>query len=109
MDLEAILKKQVQAGAYSVRPHAVQHALAEGFAPKHIAEAILNGRIIEIYPGRNRCLVYGRARLTARVNLELHAVCDYGDPEMLDIVTAYIPDNKVWETPPTKRRRGCRK
>lgn len=109
MDLEAILKKQIQAGTYSVRPHAVQHALAEGFSPKHIAEAIQNGRVIESYSDRNRCLVCGRARLTARVNIDLHVVCDYGDHDMLDIVTAYVPDSEVWETPPTKRRRGCQR
>lgn len=87
MDLEVIFKKQIQASAYSIRPHAVQHALAEGFSPKHIAaEAILNGKVIENYPDRRRCLVYGRARLTAKVNIDLHVVCNHGDPEILDTV-----------------------
>ncbi|MBI5649898.1 MAG: hypothetical protein HZC40_05535 [Chloroflexi bacterium] len=45
MDIETI-RNRVHAGNYSIKSHAIQHALKEGFDRAHIVEAILNGVII---------------------------------------------------------------
>ncbi|HTS70069.1 MAG TPA: hypothetical protein VMO17_13895 [Terriglobia bacterium] len=37
-----------------------------------------------------------------KVSQPLHVVCDYSDSNVLDIVTAYIPQ-KPWWTTPSKR------
>jgi len=49
VDIETIHEK-VQAGNYLIKNHAILHALKQGSERKQMAEAILNGRIIEEYP-----------------------------------------------------------
>ncbi|MEK6406094.1 MAG: hypothetical protein AABN34_03935 [Acidobacteriota bacterium] len=46
MDLE-VIRERIRAGNYLIKPHAVQHALKEGFDREHMVEAILRGMIIE--------------------------------------------------------------
>jgi hypothetical protein len=53
---------------------------------------ILNGKIIEQYPERSRLLVYGKMFN----NVPLHIVCNYSDPDLLYIVTVYIPSPIEW-------------
>ena len=104
MDIE-ILRERVRTGNYLVKSHAVQHALKEGFERKHIVEAILNGRIIEEYSDDQRVLVCGSATMAGNLYLYLHVVCEYADPVYAEFVTAYIPDESQWSSPPFRRRR----
>ena len=99
------LRSRVKRGNYLVKSHAVQHALKEGFERKHMVDAIMNGEIIEAYPEEKRVLVSGQVFLTETVKTYIHVVCEYADPVYVEFVTAYIPDRKLWETPPTRRRR----
>jgi len=108
MDIE-IIRERVRAGNYLVKSHAVQHALKEGFERKHVVEAVLSGRIIEEYPDDQRVLVCGSTTLAEDLTLYLHVVCDYADPVYTEFVTAYIPDELQWESPPFNRRRRKRK
>ena len=103
MDI-TIIRERVQAGYYLVGSHAVQHALKEGFERKHLVEAILAGTIIEEYPEQQRALVCGSTSLSAYVTVYLHVVCEYADPVYVEFVTAYIPDELQWASPPFKRR-----
>lgn len=103
MDIE-IIRKQIQAGNYLVKSHAIQHALKEGFDRKNMVEAILNGRIIEEYPDDLRVLVSGTI-VSENITVHLHVVCEHADPVFVEIVTAYIPDERRWENPPYRRRR----
>lgn len=92
-------------GRYRVRLHAVRHMIEEGFDESNIIEA-LTGRgrkILEEYPEQQRCLVLGSYAIGRKARLHLHAVCDLSDEEVLDIVTAYIPQPPWWATP---SRRG---
>jgi hypothetical protein len=107
MNIESICKR-VQAGNYLIKAHAVQHALKEGFERKHIVEAILNGKIIEEYVDEERALVCGRTTLSVHVDMYLHVVCEYADPMYIEFVTAYIPDEDIWESPPFRRRKRKR-
>lgn len=104
MDIE-IVREKIRAGSYILKSHAALHALKEGFERAHIVEAILEGVIIEEYPHERRMLICGRTTLAQNVNLYLHAVCEYVDPAYVEIVTAYLPDESLWASPPFKRRK----
>jgi len=104
-----IIRERVQAGYYLVGSHAVQHALKEGFERKHMIEAILTGTIIEEYPEERRALVCGRTTLSTYATIYLHVVCEYADPVYVELVTAYIPDELQWGSPPFTRRTRQRK
>lgn len=108
MNIE-IIRQRIQQGKYLVKSHAVQHAIKEGFDRKHMVEAILNGKIIEDYPEDKRALICGHTKLTGNLNFYLHVVCEYADPVYIEFVTAYLPDETLWENPPLKRRKRQRK
>ena len=73
----------------------------------HMEEAVYSGQIIESYSGEKRCLICGRIMLDG-VILYLHVVCEYADPVYIEFVTAYIPNESIWENPPYKRRKSNR-
>jgi hypothetical protein len=99
-----IIKQQIRNKRYLIKSHAIQHALKEGFRPKHMAEAVSGGKIIERYPDDQRVLICGPTTLSENFIIYLHVVCEYADPEYVEFVTAYIPDEEQWESPPFKRR-----
>ncbi len=74
VDLETI-RERVGRGNYFVKSHAVIHASKEGFNEPHMVQAILNGKIIEVYPTEQRVLVCGQANLTESIRIYLHVVC----------------------------------
>lgn len=102
-ELFSKLRTLLEKRKYRIRIHAVRHMAEEGFSEDDLLEALLGKcRILENYPGENRCLLAGYFRLSQKVHCALHAVCDYSKDEVLDIVTAYIPQKPWWNTP-TKR------
>lgn len=103
MDIKTI-QQLVAANKYQIKLHAVQHALKEGFDEQEMIKAILNGRIIEEYPNRQRVLICGQAAVT-NITLYLHVVCEQNYSDQVEIVTAYIPDESEWEKPPFRRKR----
>jgi hypothetical protein len=77
--------------------------IEEGFSEHDLIASILGrSRILEEYAEVSRCLVVGYFRLNEKVRCPLHAVCDLANPEVLDIVIAYIPEKPWWSTA-TKR------
>lgn len=95
-------------GRYRLRLHAVRHMLEEGFDEENIIE-VLTGRrrkILEEYPEQQRCLILGSCAIGRKTHIHLHVICDLSDEEVLDIVTAYIPQPPWWATP---SRRGQRR
>ena len=104
MDIETI-RERVRAGNYLVKSHAVQHALKEGFERRHIVEVIFNESVIEEYPADQRVLMCGSITTAETLHLYLHVVCEYADPVYTEIVTAYIPNESQWESPPFRRRK----
>ena len=104
MDIESIREK-VRNGKYLIKSHAVIHAVKEGFDRTHIVEAILQGSIIEEYNDERRVLICGRTSLSDTHSIYLHVVCEYADAVYIEFVTAYIPDELMWESPPLKRRK----
>jgi len=104
VDLE-VIRERIRTGNYLIKTHAVQHALKEGFDREHLVEAILGGMIIEEYEDQQRVLICGRTSLSEKVPIYLHVVCEYADPVFAELVTAYVPDELQWESPPFKRRK----
>lgn len=99
-----VIRKRVREGKYLFRSHAVVHALKEGFERRHIVDAVLQGKVIEDYPEEQRVLVCGTTMLTESASIYLHVVCEYSDDVFVEFVTAYLPDELLWEKPPFKRR-----
>lgn len=87
---------------YRIRIHAIRHMVEEGFSEENITEAIANGKLLENYSDEKRCLVVGNFHFTEKTTSPLHVICDYMNSDVIDIVTAYIPQ-KPWWISPTKR------
>ncbi len=105
MDIE-IIRQRIREERYLVKSHAIIHALKEGFDRKHMVEAVLDGTIIQDYISDQRALICGRVSLSRNVDIYLHVVCEYADTAYVEFVTAYIPDEQEWESPPFRRRQS---
>jgi hypothetical protein len=71
--------------------------IEEGFREQDLIDAILGrSRILEDYVDEDRCLVVGYFRLSEKVRCPLHIVCDCSNADVLDIVTAYVPEKPWW-------------
>jgi hypothetical protein len=108
VDVE-IIRQRVRHDRYLIKSHAVVHALKEGFDREHMVEAVLSGTIIEDYAADKRALICGKTSLSPNVDIYLHVVCEYADPVYVEFVTAYIPDQQDWESPPFRRRERKKK
>ena len=104
VDIEFI-RERVRGGKYLMRGHAVVHALKEGFDREQMVEAVLGGKIVEDYPADRRVLICGKAALEEGTFIYLHVVCEYADDVYVEFITAYIPDELLWEHPPFRRRK----
>ena len=81
--------------------------IEEGFSEQDIVKAILgDSKIIELYEDDRRCLIFGRFYWNGGVRSPLHIVCDYSNKNIIDFVTAYIPQKPWWETPTRRGKRG---
>ena len=108
MDIE-IIRQRIRDDRYLIKSHALVHALKEGFDRKHMVEAVLVGTVIEDYTDDQRALICGKTSLARNVDVYLHVVCEYADPVYVEFVTAYIPDEREWESPPFRRREEKKK
>jgi hypothetical protein len=99
------IKKLFKAQRYRIRIHAIRHMIEEGFTEENLVEAVIGkSKIIENYPDDCRCLILGSFPFTRTATSPLHIVCDYSRSDMVDVVTAYIPQRPWWVSP-TKRGR----
>jgi hypothetical protein len=99
-----VIRQRIRDDHYLIKSHAVVHALKEGFDRQDMVDAVLDGMIIEDYADNKRALICGRTSLSPKVDIYLHVVCEYADPVCVEFVTAYIPDEQEWESPPFRRR-----
>lgn len=98
MDISTIRKK-IKTGDFNIVDHALTEAFKDGISVNDIIYCINNGKIIETYPERKRCLVFSMINF----DIPLHVVIDYSS-EAIDIITAYIPDNKIWKNFQIRKR-----
>lgn len=104
MDIGA-LHFQITNGNFAIRSHAIQRAVKEGFTKEDMIYAILNGSVIERYPGRKRCLFCADVIIEG-LAMPPHVICEYLHPKTpVDFVTAYIPSKEEWETLTQRRRK----
>lgn len=106
--IEAIRHK-VERGHYLIRSHVLHHAIKEGFSRQDIVNALTTGQIIETYPHDRRVLVCGYTTFPKSVKIYLHVICEHADPVYLELITAYIPDETLWEKPEFQRRKRRRR
>lgn len=104
MNIEFVREK-VRAGNYILKSHVALHALKEGFERRHIVEALLEGIVIEEYTADRRLLICGKTTLSPQTTIYLHVVCECANPLYVEIITAYLPDESLWEKPPLRRRK----
>ncbi|MCI0488158.1 MAG: DUF4258 domain-containing protein [Blastocatellia bacterium] len=99
------IKRLIGSNKYRVRIHAVRHMIEEGFSEENMVEAVTGkSKILEAYTDESRCLILGRFSVSEKTKSPLHIVCDYSKEELVDIITAYIPQKPWWVTP-TRRGR----
>lgn len=82
--------------------HVMQRLIKRNILRSDVKTALLNGKIIEEYPSDYpypSCLVLGITSL----NKPLHVVCGIGD-DKLWIITAYRPDETMWDSSFTRRK-----
>ncbi len=90
MDIETIRSK-IRARHYLIYDHAIMEAFKDGLSVNDMLHVLLNGEIIEDDCERSRCLIYGNLPSETPV----HVVVDYARFEV-EIVTTYIPDDRIW-------------
>lgn len=94
------IKSLVAGGKYRVRIHAVRHMIEEGFTESDMVTALTGkSKILELYIDEHRCLILGSFKISENARSPLHLVCDYSRDEVVDIVTAYIPQKPWWISP----------
>ena len=104
LDIEA-LRRQVTDANFALKPHAMQHAVKEGFTEDDIVHVALNGVIVELYPERKRCLLCADVIIEG-LPMPLHLVCEHYRPdEPVIFVTAHVPLEEEWETPTRRRKK----
>jgi len=103
MKIEEI-RHRIAQGTYLIKTHAIQYAIKEGFEHKNMLEAVEKGKVIGNYPQMQPLLICGTTYLTEQITIYLHVVCEYSE-KYVEFVTAYMPDENLWENPPFKKRR----
>ena len=99
------VQELVRARHYRIGLHAVRHMIEEGFDENQLLEAVQGKlRIVEEYLEESRYLTLGYFHFTLKTISPLHLLCDLSKPDVVDIVTAYIPQRPWWISP-TRRGR----
>ncbi len=93
------LKQKVNEGFYTIKSHVLRHSFEGGFNESQLREAFQSAGILEMYEEGKRCLLCGEFSWTETTREHLHIVVDFGDPNWVDIVTAYIPRRPEWIDP----------
>lgn len=100
MEIEAI-RRLVRAGAFSVTDHAITEGFKDGILVADMVHVLETGKIIEQYPDRQRCLVFGRTR----DGIPIHVVIDFRARDTVDIITTYIPQRDQWLRSQVRKKR----
>ncbi len=77
--------------------------IEEGFSEQDMIKALIgDSRVIEAYEEEKRCLILGHFLWNEVKKSPLHVVCDYSNKNIIDLITAYVPQMPWWISP-TKR------
>ena len=100
MEIEEI-RALIQGGAFAVTDHALTEGFKDGITVVDMIRVVQTGKIIERYPKRHRCLVFGRDA----DGLPVHVVVEFRPGQTVDIVTTYVPKRDQWIKGQVRRRR----
>lgn len=91
----------LERGAFSGTDHALTEGFKDGITAADMVKVVQTGKIIERYPERHRCLVFGRNS----DGIPVHVVPDFRSRQSVDIVTAYIPQKDQWIRSQVRKKR----
>ncbi len=82
--------------------HAVERMFERAIAPKDVRTVLAKGEIVEEYPLDTpypSCLILGFVG-----NTPIHVVAAYDSAGNCQVITVYVPDERVWEKDFKSRR-----
>jgi uncharacterized protein DUF4258 len=82
----------IQKSAFSITDHALTEGFKDGITVGDMIGVLMKGKIIERYPERHRCLVFG---LSAD-RLPIHVVVEFRLMQTVEIITTYVPHRDQW-------------
>jgi len=97
------IKEKVIQGEYEFSGHADEERQADKVSISETEKALLNGEILENYPGDSRgssCLVLGYGE----EGYPVHIVCGKTPTGRMRIITVYIPTLPKWLDARTRRK-----
>ena len=100
MKIDAI-QTCIQMGNFFVTDHALVEGFKDGISVADMLHVIQAGKIIERYPLRQRCLIYG-CNADA---IPVHVVVDCSTERSVDIVTTYVPQRDQWIKGQVRKKR----
>ena len=95
------IRALIQQGSFSVTDHAITEGFKDGITVSDMVSVVMRGKIIERYPRRHRCLVFGRSA----DGLPVHVVVEFRPWRTVDIVTTYIPERDRWIKGQVRKKR----
>ena len=102
MEINAI-RASIRKGSFFVTDHALTEGFKDGISVADMLHVIQTGKIIERYPGRRRCLIYGHNAAA----IPVHVVVDFSAGRSVDIVTTYVPQRDQWIKGQVRKKRKC--
>ena len=87
-----VMRALIQQGAFSITDHALTEGFKDGITVEDMIGVVMKGKIIERYPERYRCLVFGRNA----DGLPVHVVVEFRSKRTVEIITTYIPHRDQW-------------
>jgi hypothetical protein len=100
MEIDAI-RASIQKGSFFVTDHALTEGFKDGISVADMLHVVQTGKIIERYPGRKRCLVYGHNSAA----IPVHVVIDCSAGRSVDILTTYVPQRDEWIKSQVRKKR----
>lgn len=100
MEIDAI-RASVRKGNFSVTDHALTEGFKDGISVADMLHVVQAGKIIERYPDRKRCLIYGHNADAVPV----HVVVDFSAGRSVDLVTTYVPQRDQWIRSQVRKKR----
>ena len=95
------IRALIQQGSFSVTDHAITEGFKDGIAVSDMVNVVMRGKIIEHYPRRHRCLVFGRSAN----GLPIHIVVEFRPAQTVEIITTYIPQRERWIKGQVRKKR----
>lgn len=95
MSLLDDIGEKIRNDQFEFSRHATDRSIIRRISVQEVREAVINGEVIEDYPGDKfgpSCLIMGRTA-TGRV---LHIQCSYPSRPIIKIITLYRPDPTRW-------------